>query len=104
MYFQVYSIGIFHNDSSPTKQELLTIAGNKSQLALQSPDGFGGLDMNLQYILNNLCDSFTFDESSGFEDTQSGEVIDYVLPPSLSPDYYSAEPPPTLGSGKEYNK
>ena len=69
---------------------------------LQSPDGFEGLDMNLQYILNDLCDSFSFDESSGFEDSQYGGVIDYLRPPPLSPDYNYVEPPSPPGSGEYY--
>ena len=66
--FQVYSIGIFHNDSSPTEQELLTIARNKNNLVLQSPDGFEGLDMNLQSILNELCISFEIEPFFQYEE------------------------------------
>ena len=28
----------------------------------QSTDGFGGLDRNLQHILNDLCTSFVYEE------------------------------------------
>ena len=100
--FQVYSIGVFHNDSSPTEQELDAIAGNKSYFVLQSA-GFGGLDLKLQNILYDFCDSFTFGESSGSRDLQSIGVDDFAntLPSLPPPNYYYAEPPPPLWFGEE---
>ena len=58
--------------------------------------------MNLQQILNDLCHSFSFDESRGLEDSQFGGVINFAVPPLLSPDYCSAQPPPAQGSVEEY--